>query len=1141
MSGDDRSLRLRALLLAMVMVVAMVAIGIGGLAGSAVADEHDDVLTVDDDFEEDDTGEYEFTSIQAAVDAAEEGDTIEVSPGTYERVTISTDGLTLEGPNAGLDGNSENRGDEATITDGILWTNQDDITVDGFKVERTVGDGNGVFELGSGGDAQIGDNAIIKNNVINAVPDADDQGNQQGVLYEAEQTDELRIEGNLIQQEDPDVESVVAINAFETEDSPGIDEGLDIVDNTIETDRGPVLGSADTVGIVSGNQFNTDNYGLAVFNNGDLTIEENNFSSVEDIPDVLVQADNGFVDINTVYEENNFDLDSVIDDSADILDGFEAIAPKTSFDVINADQRTGFNDIQSAVNEAEEGDTVEVGSGTYEETIEVDVEITLEGPNAGTPGADHRDEEAIITEGIEFDAGSVDLADYSGTTIDGFEFNGTGNAIVTDGSPDAAEDISVVNNRFVDIDGNAVRTQGSPDETGFDVSDNLVNGTNEDAAFFLNTVGGEVTNNVIVGENPGSELKFPGDRGIQVDGTAGDGVEILDNDIDSVGVWGIQIAAEEGSTTDVLVEDNEVSDAYAALALRDDLEQVEVINNDFIDSEFGVIVRETAEGDFADVTVTENNIIGNDIGALVDEDASDDITLDATSNWWGSADGPADDDVVGDVTVDPWLDAAFDDGGEPFVAALVDGEAFSSIQSAVDAAEDGETVEIQEGTFTEEVDVQNENVTLAGSGNDTVIDGSLAISGDESEVYNLKVNASIGDVFPNPADGNNAIDVTGSDVIVADTVIEFTTQAEDFAEGIGVEVSQDADSVTIANSHITGTTDSPGGGAVGVSADGDVEVDVFNNTIDVESSGYSFAVTARDDASTLVNANTLSASGAGDELDGVGFGVEGADPSEQEVQLNTFDEVDIIETDAPGTLDLRLNHWTDVTSVGFDELDEESEILYDPVLTESPSAGEDFDNLTDYGSVLELNSDDTVAIGFSAPPAEPLSDLLSEENGVNVTGQAFTYNAEEQSFESVEGDFVPDAGEVVIITTDDDGIDEEFVMPIETGVEGEGALPTSTDVDTGWNLVATGAENDPNAIDLVSDAGFNAGIVDLNQQLQDQPNQPGAVDATFGAYDGTWLFITGGEGEISTGYAEGQTAGEYNFRVLEPTPEPEED
>jgi len=51
-------------------------------------------FTVDQDFET--TGDNEFTSIQAAVDAAESGDTIEVTSGTYdESVTITTSEVTL--------------------------------------------------------------------------------------------------------------------------------------------------------------------------------------------------------------------------------------------------------------------------------------------------------------------------------------------------------------------------------------------------------------------------------------------------------------------------------------------------------------------------------------------------------------------------------------------------------------------------------------------------------------------------------------------------------------------------------------------------------------------------------------------------------------------------------------------------------------------------------------------------------------------------------------------------------------------------------------------------------------------------------------------------------------------------------------
>jgi hypothetical protein len=84
-------------------------------------------------------GREGFSSIQDAVDSggAGAGDTIFVEPGEYEPVTIDVEGLRLEGPNAGIAGDSDQRGDEATITDakGRLVIKTSNVTIDGLNFE----------------------------------------------------------------------------------------------------------------------------------------------------------------------------------------------------------------------------------------------------------------------------------------------------------------------------------------------------------------------------------------------------------------------------------------------------------------------------------------------------------------------------------------------------------------------------------------------------------------------------------------------------------------------------------------------------------------------------------------------------------------------------------------------------------------------------------------------------------------------------------------------------------------------------------------------------------------------------------------------------------------------------------------------
>ncbi len=88
----------------------------------------------------------DYTTIQAAINAAIAGDTILVGPGTYEEQLEINKPLTLLGPNADIAGYSENRIDEAIITYSedvtdtreflLLTAYTNDITVKGFSFEN---------------------------------------------------------------------------------------------------------------------------------------------------------------------------------------------------------------------------------------------------------------------------------------------------------------------------------------------------------------------------------------------------------------------------------------------------------------------------------------------------------------------------------------------------------------------------------------------------------------------------------------------------------------------------------------------------------------------------------------------------------------------------------------------------------------------------------------------------------------------------------------------------------------------------------------------------------------------------------------------------------------------------------------------
>ncbi|RJP61959.1 MAG: hypothetical protein C4541_00805, partial [Candidatus Auribacter fodinae] len=112
------------------------------------------------------TGEFlvdPALTIQAAVDAAAPGDTVNVRAAVYtESVTVGKS-LNLLGPNAGVNPNTEARSAEAVIQGAStpITVAADEVTIDGL----TITNANGTYAISSSGY----DDLIIQNNIITDV------------------------------------------------------------------------------------------------------------------------------------------------------------------------------------------------------------------------------------------------------------------------------------------------------------------------------------------------------------------------------------------------------------------------------------------------------------------------------------------------------------------------------------------------------------------------------------------------------------------------------------------------------------------------------------------------------------------------------------------------------------------------------------------------------------------------------------------------------------------------------------------------------------------------------------------------------------------------------------------------------------
>jgi len=320
--------------------------------------------------------------------------------------------------------------------------------------------------------------------------------------------------------------------------------------------------------------------------------------------------------------------------------------------------------IQDAIDDADDGDTICVEAGTYEEDVEVDVGgLTLEGPNAGTSGDGNRGEEATV-------AGRVILSE-DGTTLDGFDV-----------SPPPAEE---------NQESEAVRASNTPNDVT--IENNVVRDFERDdpgGGFYgvdgINIFGGDADEPIENATVRGNEVRglrnedTAGAAGISVQGNV-DGAVVEDNVVteiaEEVTAYGFAVVIREtgnhgevpedievaGNDLDNVVSDPDSSFDGVGFEVEADGTGYLATENRIEDNDLGIEIKVAAD----ETDVDFNNIAGNSRrGAL----NVDDATLEATDNWWGHASGPGGpdgrrnpagkevgqgDDIEGDIEFDPWL------------------------------------------------------------------------------------------------------------------------------------------------------------------------------------------------------------------------------------------------------------------------------------------------------------------------------------------------------------------------------------------------------------------------------------------------------------------------------------------------------
>lgn len=309
-----------------------------------------------------------------------------------------------------------------------------------------------------------------------------------------------------------------------------------------------------------------------------------------------------------------------------------------------------YTSIQAAIDDVatSAGDTINVAAGTYAETLTIDKQVTLQGPNSEiNPNTGTRVGEAVIvyptgvTENTDLVSVTANGVTVAGFTIDGKDLEAT---LWGEGIYSEANNLTVKNNIVKNFRQIGIRT-----------------GANNGGPYFT---GALIENNKVTSDVSGIYFSY---SGIYLQGTQG---VVRGNVVDSAS-RGIQIQPYTNpETTQGVVEDNSFTAYTSPLYFNysDNVNSNWVFRKNVLtgipsltDSSFfeyfaGITVETFYSGNvlFEENQVYTGTANAANIYQYYERGTVMDGTRSATPNWWGSAGGPATGQINGSVDYSPW-------------------------------------------------------------------------------------------------------------------------------------------------------------------------------------------------------------------------------------------------------------------------------------------------------------------------------------------------------------------------------------------------------------------------------------------------------------------------------------------------------